>query len=80
MMRDVPQESLNLLSQTLNVAPQNLLVKGEFHDQGDAKWIVIRRPLTGHIDTPFGRPTPGQPIGRPGVGRPQGVFGGLSYY
>jgi hypothetical protein len=55
-------------------------VLGEFHDQGDAKWIVIRGQLRGHNDTPFGRPTPGRPIGRPGVGHPQGVFGGLSYY
>jgi hypothetical protein len=23
--------------------------KGEFHDQADAKWIVIRRPLRGHL-------------------------------
>jgi hypothetical protein len=30
---------------------------GEFHDQGDAKWIVIRGQLRGHNDTPFGRPT-----------------------
>jgi hypothetical protein len=29
----------------------------------------------GHNDTPFGQPTPGQPIGRPVVGRPQGVIG-----
>jgi hypothetical protein len=36
---------------------------GEFHDQGDAEWIVIRRPLRGHNDTPFGQPT-----GRPGFG------------
>jgi hypothetical protein len=35
---------------------------GEFHDQGDAKRIVIRRQLRGHIDTPFGRPVPGRPI------------------
>jgi hypothetical protein len=27
-------------------------VKGEFHDQGDAKWIVIRLQLRGHNDTP----------------------------
>jgi hypothetical protein len=40
---------------------------GEFHDQGDAKWIVISRQLKGHNDTPFGRTTPGRPIGRPGV-------------
>ena len=56
------------------------MVFGEFHDQGDAKWIVIRGPLRGHNDTPFGRPTPGRPIGRPGVGHPQGVFGVFSYY
>jgi hypothetical protein len=31
---------------------------GEFHDQGDAKWIVIRGPSRGHNDTPFGWPTP----------------------
>jgi hypothetical protein len=48
---------------------------GEVHDQGDAKWIVIRGQLRGPNDTPFGRPTPSQPIGRPLVGRPQGVIG-----
>jgi hypothetical protein len=53
---------------------------GKFHDQGDAKWIVIRGRLRGHNDTPFGRPAPGWPIGPLVVGRPQGVFGGLSYY
>jgi hypothetical protein len=37
---------------------------GEFHDQGDAKWIVIRRQLSGHNDFSFGRPTSGWPIGR----------------
>jgi hypothetical protein len=51
--------------------------RGEFYDQGDAKWIVIRGPSRGYTDTPFGRPTPGRPIGRPGVGRPKGVFGYL---
>jgi hypothetical protein len=51
----------------------------EFHDQGGAKWIVIRGQLRGHNDTPFGQPTPGQLVGRPRIGRPQGVFGGLSY-
>jgi hypothetical protein len=45
--------------------------RGEFHDQGDAKWIVIKGQLRGHNHTPFGRP---------GVGRPSGVFGGFSYY
>jgi hypothetical protein len=52
----------------------------KFHDQGDAKWIVIRGHLRGHNDTPCGRPAPGRPVGRPGVGRPQGVFGGVSYF
>jgi hypothetical protein len=46
----------------------------EFHDQGDAKWIVIRGQQRGHNDMPCRRPTPGWPIGRPGVGCPQGVF------
>jgi hypothetical protein len=49
--------------------------EGELHDQGDAKWIVIRRLLWGHDDTPCERPTPGRPIGRPRSGCPQGVFG-----
>jgi hypothetical protein len=30
---------------------------GEFHDQGDARWIVIRGQLRGYNDTPSG----GQP-------------------
>jgi hypothetical protein len=41
---------------------------GECHDQGEAKWIVVRRSLItlwGHSDMPFGRPPPGRPIGRP---------------
>jgi hypothetical protein len=54
-------------------------VEGEFHDQGDAKWIVIRGQLRGH-DTPCGRPAPGRLIGCPGSAHPQGVFGGFSYY
>ena len=66
------------------MVPSDLLNQGfsvgEFHDQGDAKWIVIRGQLSGHNDMPFGQRTPGRPIGRPGAGRPQGVFGGLSYY
>jgi hypothetical protein len=36
--------------------------RGEFHDQGDAKWIVIRRQLRGHNDTPCGRRVPGRPV------------------
>jgi hypothetical protein len=43
------------------------MTSGEFHDQGDAKWRLIKRQLRGHNDTPFGRPTPGWPIGRPGL-------------
>jgi hypothetical protein len=41
---------------------------GKFHDQRDAKWIVIKGELRGHNDTPFGRPTPSRHISRPGVG------------
>jgi hypothetical protein len=47
---------------------------GEFHDQEDAEWIVIRRLLWGHNDTLFGWPTPGRPIGHPGIGHPKGIF------
>jgi hypothetical protein len=47
---------------------------GDFQDQADAEWIVIRTQLRGHNNTPFGRPTPGRPIGSPGVGRPSGPF------
>jgi hypothetical protein len=57
-----------------------LILIGKFHDQGDAKQIVIRGQLWSHNDTPCGRLTPGRPIGRPGIGYPQGVFGGFSYY
>jgi hypothetical protein len=53
---------------------------GGCHDQADAEWIEIRKPLGGHNDTPFGQPTPGQPIGRPRVGPSQGIFGVFSYY
>jgi hypothetical protein len=35
-----------------------MIVPGEFHDQGDAKWVVIRGQLRGHNDMPFGRPIP----------------------
>jgi hypothetical protein len=56
------------------------LTTGEFHDQGEAIWIVIRRQLRGHKDTPFREPTNSQPIGCPVVGSPQGVIGGFSYY
>jgi hypothetical protein len=50
-------------------------VEGEFHDQGDAKWIVIKRSSWDHNDMPCEWPAPGrpmsQPIGRSGSGRPQ---------
>jgi hypothetical protein len=42
-------------------------VTGEFHDRGDAKWIVIRRSLWGPNDTPCRRPAPGRPNNRPGL-------------
>jgi hypothetical protein len=48
--------------------------------KGDAKWIVIRRSLWGHNDTPCGQPALGQPIGCPGSGRLQGEIGVFSYY
>jgi hypothetical protein len=59
---------------------QALFIMGKFHDQGDAKWIVFRRSLRGHNDTPCGRPASDRPIGRPGSGVPQGVIGVFSYY
>jgi len=31
-----------------------MLSRGKLHDQGDAKWIVIRGQLRGHNDTPYG--------------------------
>jgi hypothetical protein len=48
----------------------NGAVRGKFHDQGDAEWIVIRGQLKVHNDMPFGQTTPGRLIGRPGLGRP----------
>jgi hypothetical protein len=44
--------------------------KGEFHDQADAKWIVIKGLLRGHEDTPCWRPTHSRPICCLGVGPP----------
>jgi hypothetical protein len=65
----------NPISFPFLVLPAALLsihtAKGDFHDQGDAKWIVIRRSLWGHNDTPCGRSAPGHP----GSGCPQGVIG-----
>jgi hypothetical protein len=55
-------------------------IQGWSHDQVDAEWIVNRRQLWGHNDTPFGRPAPGRPSGRPGSGRPSGVFCIFSYF
>jgi hypothetical protein len=54
--------------------PLQYNTEGEFHDQRDTKWIVIRGQLRGHNDTPFGGANP-----RPVVGHPWGVFGGFSY-
>jgi hypothetical protein len=48
---------------------------GEFHDQGDVKWTVIRGQLSGYNDTPCGLPAHGWPIGHPGSVHPQGVIG-----
>jgi hypothetical protein len=56
------------------------IVIGGSHDKADTEWIVIRRPLRGHNDTPFGRLTPGLPNGRPEVGHPQGEFGVFRCY
>jgi hypothetical protein len=67
-------------SSTSSSNPSGSKRKGEFHDEADAEWIVIRGLLRGHNDTPFGRPTRGWPIGCLGVGHPQGVFGVFSYY
>tara|TARA_B110001454_G_scaffold170223_1_gene160719 strand:+ start:243 stop:491 length:249 start_codon:yes stop_codon:yes gene_type:complete len=33
-----------------------VLLLGEFPDQGDAKWIVIREQVWGHNDTRCGQP------------------------
>jgi hypothetical protein len=40
---------------------------GQFHDQVDAKWIVIRGQLRDRNDTPFGRPSAGRPIAAQGL-------------
>jgi hypothetical protein len=71
----VDVQHLEILVQASHQGVQGLGVK--FHDQGDAKWMVIRAQLRGHNDTPCGRPAPGRPVGRLGVGRPQAVFGGF---
>jgi hypothetical protein len=66
------KEAIEAIEAALTRAKQE---KGGCHDQADAEWIVIRRPLKGHNDMPYGRPTTGRPIGRPGVGYPQSIFG-----
>jgi hypothetical protein len=45
-------------SLSLSLLPSPLLPFGEFPDQADAEWIVIRGSLVGHKDTPCGRLTP----------------------
>jgi hypothetical protein len=69
-----------LLLQAESPFPEHYIRKGEFHDQGNAKWIVIRGQLRGHNDTPCGRPTPSRPIGRPGLAAHRALFGGFSNY
>jgi hypothetical protein len=39
---------------------------GKCHDWADSEW----KPLRGHNDMPFGRPTRSRPIGHPAVGHP----------
>jgi hypothetical protein len=67
------QRACGCQRKTLNFIYQS--IPGEFHDQGDTKWIVIRRSLWGHNDTPSGRPAPGRSIGCPGSGCLQSVIG-----
>jgi hypothetical protein len=49
--------------------------QGEFRDQADAEWRVIRGPLRGHHDTPYRRPMAVRPIGHA-----CGVFDVFSYF
>jgi hypothetical protein len=49
----------------LGANAQTATSKGSCHDQADAEWIVIRGPLRGHNNMPYGRLTPGQPVGCP---------------
>jgi hypothetical protein len=67
-IKDLKRRLLIKVGPTIRLTSYALL--GEFHDQGDAKWIVIRVPLKGHNDTPCGWPTPSWPIGRLRVGHP----------
>jgi hypothetical protein len=50
------QNSYSMLTQfrvTCKWVSCSCLTGCEFHDHGDAKWIVIRRSLWGHNDTPY---------------------------
>jgi hypothetical protein len=68
----------NLVSKKITSKSDRDIIRliGEFHDQGDAKWIAIKRSLWSHNDTTRRRPAPGQPAprrpapGRPAPGRP----------
>jgi hypothetical protein len=63
----VEMEDLNKLKETEKVMKEVLRLYppvqliGEFHGQGDAKWLVIKGQLRGHNDMPLGRPTQGWP-------------------
>jgi hypothetical protein len=35
--------------------PAKRVAVGDSHHQADAKWMVLRRPLWGHNDTPCGK-------------------------
>jgi hypothetical protein len=59
---DLPDRGTSLI-----ISQSDQLPDGKFHDQGDAKWIVIRGKLRGHNNTPCGRPAPSRPIGRQGL-------------
>jgi hypothetical protein len=77
--KQVPPNNFFLEKKAIESQPNNFVVRlvfcgGEFNEQEDAKWRVIRGQLRGLNNTPFGRPTPGRPIGRPGVGHPQSLL------
>jgi hypothetical protein len=73
--RSTSETSTTSQSKSISRPSQPSSATGEFHDQGNAKWIVIRRLLCVHNNTPCMRPSPGWPIGRLGSVRPQGVIG-----
>jgi hypothetical protein len=43
------------------------------------EWIVIKRLIRSHNNTPFGRPTSNRPIGHLGIGHSHGIFGVFSF-